>query len=247
MNYKFLLYNIRYGTGRGWKFHTPFPFIGFLRRTRNNTEKILEFIKKINPDIIGLVEVDGGSYRHHGENQAEYIAHKLGYKFNYNSKYRDGSRTELIPLMGRQGNAFLTRKEIKNTKMHFFDRGVKRLVIELELEEVVISLVHLSLSYQNRQWQLNNLITLINQVDKPVIVAGDFNMFRGEKELDLFLTTTGLKNMNTNNIFTYPSKKPNKQLDYILHSKEIKVKSFKICEETIFSDHLPVCCEFTVK
>ncbi|MEI7942907.1 MAG: endonuclease/exonuclease/phosphatase family protein [Candidatus Riflemargulisbacteria bacterium] len=246
MNYKLLIYNIRYGTCRVWKFIAKFPFSGFLRHSRINIEKITEFISKINPDIIGLIEVDSGSYRHYGENQAEFIAQKLGYNFNYNSKYRDGSRTGLIPFMSRQGNAFLTKQEMTDTKIHFFDKGVKRLVIELEMEEVVVFLLHLALSYRTRQWQLSSLFKLIKQIEKPVIVAGDFNMFWGEREMDLFLAATGLKNMNTNKEFTYPSKKPTKQLDFILHSPQIKVKSFKVCKETIFSDHLPVYCEFEV-
>lgn len=246
MNYKLLIYNIRYGTGRGWKFHAPFPFSGFLRHTRTNIEKITNFIGKYNPDIIGLIEVDGGSYRHYGENQAEFIAQKLGYNFNYNSKYLDGSRTGFIPFMSRQGNAFLTKHEMTDTKMHFFDKGVKRLVIELEMEEVVVFLLHLALSYRTRQWQLSSLFKLIKQIEKPVIVAGDFNMFWGEREMDLFLAATGLKNMNIKKEFTYPSKKPSKQLDFVLYSPQIKVKSFKVCKEAIFSDHLPVYCEFEV-
>ena len=246
MNYKLLIYNIRYGTGRGWKFHAPFPFSGFLRHTRINIEKIADFISKISPDIVGLIEVDGSSYRHYGENQAEFIAQKLGYRFNYNSKYRDGSRTGFIPFMSRQGNAVITKQNMTDSKIHFFDKGVKRLVIELEMEDVVVFLLHLALSYRTRQWQLNSLFKLIKQVNKPVIVAGDFNMFLGERELELFLAATGLMNMNTKKEFTYPSKNPKKQLDFILHSPQIQVKDFKVCAEAVFSDHLPVFCEFEV-
>lgn len=246
MKYKFLLYNIRYATGRGLMFHLPFPFTGFLRRSHHNMEKISEFVRQNNPDVIGLIEVDGGSYRYRGKNQAEYLAQKLGYEVMYHSKYKIGSKTGLIPLMGRQGNAFLTRPSIKNTKIHFFDKGVKRLVLELELEEVVIFLIHLSVSYRSRQWQLSSLYTLIKSIEKPVIVAGDFNMFWGEREIELFLSATGLQNMNIAKVNTYPSKNPSKQLDFVLHSPQIKVDSFKVCRDTIYSDHLPVCCEFSV-
>lgn len=241
-----MLYNIRYGTGRGWKFHAPFPFSGFFRRTRHNIGKISTFINEVNPDIVGLIEVDGGSYRHYGENQAECVAKKLGYKFNYNSKYRQGSRTGMIPLMTNQGNSFLTKQKIKSTKLHYFDKGVKRLVVELELEDVVIFLVHLSLFYKNRQRQLANLLKIVETASKPVIVAGDFNMFRGEGEMKDFLDLSGLKNMNTKKQLTYPSKKPAKQLDFMLHSPQIKVNFFKVCKEALFSDHLPLCCEFEV-
>jgi endonuclease/exonuclease/phosphatase family metal-dependent hydrolase len=246
MKYKLLIYNIRYGTGHGWKFHYPFPFIGFLKRTRNKILEISKFIKTVNPDIIGLIEVDGGSYRHYGLSQAEFIANSLGYNYNYSSKYRKGSRTSVIPLMTKQGNAFLTKQKINNSKLHYFDKGVKRLVLELELDSVVIFLVHLSLSYKIRQHQITVLSKIIDDVNKPIIVAGDFNMFRGENELKEFLEITGLQNMNIENIKTYPSNNPSKQLDFILYSPQIKVKTFKIYKGVLYSDHLPVCCEFEV-
>ncbi len=39
----------------------------------------------------------------------------------------------------------------------FFDRGMKRLVIELELEHLVVYLVHLALGGKTRHQQLANL------------------------------------------------------------------------------------------
>ena len=68
---KFLLYNIRYGTGSGLGYHLPFPFTGYFMPSSKNTKRILHFIKEENPDIIGLVEVDEGSYRSRRTNQAQ--------------------------------------------------------------------------------------------------------------------------------------------------------------------------------
>lgn len=246
LSYSLLLYNIRYGTGHGWKFHAPFPFSGFLRRTHQNIEKITAFIKSLNPDIVGLIEVDSGSYRAKSSCQVVAMAEELGYVPNYNSKYAGHSFAQRIPIMNKQGNAFLTRPAIKNKTIHFFDKGVKRLAIELELEEVTIFLVHLSIKYRSRQWQLNQLHNLIKKVDKPVIVAGDLNMFWGEQEIELFLGATGLINMNTANRPTYPSRKPKRQLDFILHSPEITVQELKVFDGATYSDHLPLMCRFSV-
>jgi hypothetical protein len=68
---RFLLYNIRYGTGVGKRFHFPVPYSGFLKRTNGNFHHIIEFIRSVNPDIIALIEVDSGSYRSEKSNQAE--------------------------------------------------------------------------------------------------------------------------------------------------------------------------------
>ena len=74
---KFLLYNIRYGAGIGKKLHFPLPYIGYLKRTADVFEQIIQFIKSVNPDIIGLIEVDSGSFRSEKNNQAEIIAQQL--------------------------------------------------------------------------------------------------------------------------------------------------------------------------
>ncbi len=244
--YSFMLYNIRYGTGSGWTFHWPLPFSGFLRRTGRNISKITGFIASCNPDIVGLIEVDSGSYRTGSRCQVENISAELGYEPSYNSKYHEQSFAHSIPIMRKQGNAFLTRPTIVNKTIHFFDKGIKRLAIELELEEVTIFLVHLSLSFRSRQFQLGQLHQIIAQVRKPVIVAGDLNAFWGAGEIDLFLGATGLLSLNRMNHPTYPSHKPSRQLDFILHSPEVKVLRWKVCHEATFSDHLPILCDFEV-
>jgi len=79
-----------------------------------------------------------------------------------------------VPLLNKQGNAILTNQEIVSQKFHYFREGVKRLVIEMELADLSVFLVHLSLKFRHRQYQLQDLYTMTNNVKKPVIVAGDF-------------------------------------------------------------------------
>ena len=77
---------------------------------------------------------------------------------------------------------------------------------------------------------------------KPVIVAGDLNVFSGDKELELFLAASGLKNANMQNAPSYRKM----QLDYILHSAQISVTHFEIPKIRL-SDHYPIVCDFEVK
>ena len=242
---KFLLYNIRYGTGTGMAYHLPFPFTGYFRSSHRNTGRILSFIKKEKPDIIGLVEVDEGSYRSRKINQAAWIARELGYEHVYQSKYGEKSLARRVPVLNRQGNAFITNHSIEAQQFHFFKTGVKKLVIELEFEDFVIFLVHLSLKYRHRQRQLTDLYALFSSVKKPMIVAGDFNAFWGMQELELFMAAGNLLNANVNGEPTFPSFAPRHQLDFVLHSPSIKMQQFTVCPVK-FSDHRPVICEFEV-
>jgi endonuclease/exonuclease/phosphatase family metal-dependent hydrolase len=240
---KFLLYNIRYGAGADSRFHVPFPYSGYLKRTTENLERITKFIRSAHPDIVGLLEVDSGSYRSRKCNQPAAIARALGHYHVYQSKYATRSVAQRLPLLSKQGNALLTSKEIKTRKCHYFTSGIKRLVIELELKDLVILLVHLSVKFRHRHYQLWELHALIKEAKKPIIVAGDFNVFRGIREVQLFLAATGLKNANMEGAPSYPSWAPRRQLDFILHSPEIRVSGFEAPRVT-FSDHLPLICDF---
>jgi endonuclease/exonuclease/phosphatase family metal-dependent hydrolase len=71
-------------------------------------------------------------------------------------------------------------------------------------------------------------------------------MLWGDREIDLFLAATGLQNANIDGLPTYPSKKPRRRLDFVLHSKEINVRSFQV-PLVKYSDHLPVVVDFDVE
>ncbi|HDZ23941.1 MAG TPA: endonuclease [Desulfobacteraceae bacterium] len=242
---RFLLYNIRYAAGIGRQFHLPVPYSGYFKHTNGNLKKIVEFIKSVNPDIIGLIEVDSGSFRSEKNNQAQAIAWALQHQHVFQTKYSTSSMARKMPLLNKQGNAVLTNQEIVAQRFHYFQNGVKRLVIELELENCTIFLVHLSIKFRHRQYQLQDLYGMLKNIKKPVIVAGDFNVLRGTRELELFLAATGLHNANRNGEPSHPSRAPRRQLDYIFHSPEIHITGFQIPQITL-SDHTPLICDFEI-
>jgi len=139
----------------------------------------------------------------------------------------------------------LTNQEIVAQRFHYFQNGVKRLVIELELEDCTIFLVHLSIKFRHRQYQLQDLYEMLKKIKKPVIVAGDFNALRGTRELELFMAATGLHNANRNGEPSHPSRAPRRQLDYIFHSPEINIQGFQV-PQVKFSDHTPLVCDFEI-
>ena len=241
---KLVLYNIRYGTGIGRQIHLPWD--RYLRRTSANLERITGFVRSLKPDIVGLVEVDAGSYRTGRNNQAKVMAEALGHYHCYESKYSSRSLARLVPVVNKQGNAFLTSDRIRNQRFHFFRKGMKRLVIELELESVTLFLVHLSLKFRIRHHQLADLYSLLQPIRKPHIVAGDFNAFRGEQETRLFLAATGLQSANTRALPSFPSWAPRRELDFILHTPDIEITHFEMPKITL-SDHLPLVCDFRVR
>ena len=240
---KFLLYNIRYAAGTGARFNLPVPGAGYLRGNFENLNAITEFIKSHHPDVVGLVEVDTGSIRTRMVNQAEAIAQRLGHYSSYQCKYGTSSFNNRLPVIRKQANAFLAAPQVHGERFHYFDTGIKRLILELELEDLAIFLVHLSLKYRHRHWQLRHLHDLVKASKKPVIVAGDFNTFWGEHEMYLFMQAAGLRSANVEGLPSYPSQAPRKQLDFILYGRGLKATGFEV-PQVRFSDHLPLIGEF---
>jgi endonuclease/exonuclease/phosphatase family metal-dependent hydrolase len=242
---RLLIYNIRYATGTGPAFHLPLPGAGYLRSSRNVLSRITDFIKEQDPDVVGLIEVDTGSIRTGMVNQADFIAQSLGHYSTFECKYGVTSVNHMVPIVRKQSNAFLAAPRILGERFHYFDAGIKRLIIELELDDVAIFLVHLSLKFRHRQYQLRYLYDLVRKTTKPVIVAGDFNTYWGVHELYLFTQAAGLTSANLHRLPSYPSRSPRKELDFILHSDKIEVNRFEIPDVKL-SDHLPLICDFTV-
>jgi len=221
----------------------PLPGAGYVLGSRTVLPEIASFIKSIDPDVVGLIEVDTGSIRSRNVNQAEKLADELGMNTSYETKYGTKSLNQLLPIVRMQGNAFMAAPRVHGETFHYFDTGIKRLIIELEMEDFAIFLVHLSLKYRHRHLQLRRLYDLIQETEKPVVVAGDFNTFWGENEIYLFMKAAGLQSANVDSRPTYPSRAPRKELDFVLYQDGISVKSFDI-PDVRFSDHLPLVCDF---
>jgi endonuclease/exonuclease/phosphatase family metal-dependent hydrolase len=243
---RLVVYNIRYATGTGPAFHFPLPGAGYLRSNRRVLAGLVDFLRQEDADIIGLIEVDTGSVRSGMVNQAEHIASSLGHYSIYECKYGAGSWNNRLPIVRKQANAFLAAPRVRGERFHYFDSGIKRLIIELELDDVCVFLVHLSLKYRHRQFQLRYLHDLMEKSVKPVIVAGDFNTFWGTHELYLFMRASRLRSANVRNLPSFPSRSPRAELDFVLVSEGIEVHDFRVPDIRL-SDHRPIVCDFSVR
>jgi len=243
---RILIYNIAYGSGAPSSSSANILQIHrYFKRSDKNLKKISKFIEFSKADIVGLIEVDTGSFRTAKRNQALEISKDSCHHTHYLTKYGESFTGKIVPILRKQGNAILTRDESSNGIYHYFPGGFKKLIIELEMENLRVFLLHLSLSKRARRMQLRHMSNLLSTKKCPVIIAGDFNAFKGTSELDEIQKSLNLVNPNVNHLPTYPAWKPKHQLDFILCSKEIKINNFEI-PKVHLSDHLPIIMDFEI-
>jgi hypothetical protein len=60
---RLLLYNIRYAVGGGASMHMPLPGAGYVLGNQSVLPEITRFIKSVDPDVVGLIEVDTAAAR----------------------------------------------------------------------------------------------------------------------------------------------------------------------------------------
>jgi len=255
---KLICYNIEYCSGLKGKWYDYFNIYREIFVPPKGLDKrIIEELKKFNPDILGLVEVDIGSKRA-DRDEAKFFCDGLEMKnFDEAVKYIDKGAgklfKKLMPKMRKQAIALLTKYKIDHIKHHVLSKGVKRILIEVVVrcpKKVTILLAHLSLGKKARKKQLEDIANIVKQTTGHLILMGDFNTFAGEKEIDEILLNTRLENkakLNHDlNHFTQPTAKPSRVLDYVLTSHDVEVNEYKILRIPL-SDHLPVMIDFDLK
>jgi endonuclease/exonuclease/phosphatase family metal-dependent hydrolase len=247
---RLILYNIQYSCGLDGSINSYFKFWRFFKAPQNNINKISDFLKKYNPDIIGLIEVDTGSIRTKNKNNSLVIQEKLKI-LNKIEKIKYGEKNILklfhhTPFLKNQANSILSKYKFNLEEFLFFNHGTKRLLIKVEIpypKPHILILVHLSLRKKIREKQIKELREIVKNIKKPLILLGDFNIFSGLEELNP-LIELNLKIVNKE-LNTYPSSKPKKILDIIMVSKEILIINYKTININL-SDHLPLLLDYSI-
>ncbi len=245
---RFLVYNIAYGTGcPGGEARRVFTAHHYLRAPARPFRAIVDLVARLSPDMVGLVEADSGSFRTSGVSHPAAIEtfFETENAASSGSKYGPNSILNRIPYLRSQTNALLSADPATELRKHYFPCGTKRLILEREMDGISVFLVHLGLRSKTRTRQLDFLRDFLPR-DRPVALAGDFNTFRGEAELESLMRDLRLRSANTVHRATYPAWKPHRELDYILVSQEIAVRRFHVLPVRL-SDHLPLCADLSLR
>ncbi|ABM63156.1 endonuclease/exonuclease/phosphatase family protein [Halorhodospira halophila] len=219
---------------RGWKHVLPD------RQRQGNLERIGGWIEPY--DLVGLQEVDAGSFRTGFMNQVEHLAYKADFPYWYIQTNRNMGR------LAQQSNGLLARYRPAEIREHRLPglipgRGALQIRFGSGSEALNVIQVHMALGRRTRMRQMDFLAELVN-AHRHIIVMGDLNCQADSPELLRLGRRTDLSEP-IHGLHTFPSWRPKHNIDHILISSTLQVQRARVLEHAL-SDHLPIAMELAL-
>jgi len=190
-------------------------------------------------DIVGLQEVDAGSLRSGFINQTEYLAHHAGIPHWFDKTNRNLGKIaqHSIGLMSH-----LRPNRVSEHKLPGIIPGRGVLMAEFGdgSDPLVLIIIHLALGKRGRMRQLSFISELVASY-RHVILMGDMNCVSDSREIRELTRRTELHEP-VHGLHTFPSWRPQRNIDHILVSPTLKVCNTEVLRYP-FSDHLPIAME----
>lgn len=221
-----------------------------------DTELFVSKIMHYGADICGLNEVRGEGPVEDYTDQTNAVADGLGFNRYFGEAIR-------VKGTSPYGNALVASYPIKfcetvlipeptdeykydeDGDLIFYERRcVIKAVVDVDGKDLCILVCHMGLSDIERKNAVAKLCEMIDEIEVPLVLMGDFNTTPDDAVLNpLFerLSDTNKKSVNPE-AFTYPSYSPEIKIDYIFY-RGLNCVSAQTVEE-IISDHYPIFADF---
>lgn len=134
---------------------------------------IAEEIKELNPDIVGLQELDNFTNRSGNTNQIQLLAEAAGYEYFYFTKTIDYDG-------GEYGHGIMSKYPIKSYEIIPFNnqdsenRCFSRSIIKVKSKEIAFYNTHLEFMGNIQEKQMSEIVEMTKN-DKYFVITGDMN------------------------------------------------------------------------
>ena len=202
-------------------------------------ERCSDVIRKVNPDVVAIQEVDSVNRRNN-----YYVLGRMAEQTGYHAYYGPTIKYR----SGKYGIGVLSKKPALSTKFYPMPhRREDRGVLVVEFKKYYLVCTHLSGQYirDGRCVQVDVIREAVSGLKKPVFIAGDMNARPGTPVMKAFKEFAVV--LSDENKKTAPSDNPRGCIDYILGTNG----SFKVLDEEVIygcfaSDHLPLYVDVKV-
>ena len=234
---RLLSFNIQAGTSTAryhhYVTHSWRQILPHSKRT-SNLDAIAQMVSPY--DMVALQEADSGSLRSGFINQSRYLATQAAMPFWCHQSNRK------VGTVAYAGNGFLSRYEpdvVEEFRLPGAIPGRGSLVIQFgkNPSALAVAVVHLALGKRARKQQLGFLSEQLER-HANLIVMGDLNAQIDGRDVQDFCTRLGLS-APTADLPTYPSWQPQRAIDHILISDQLRGSAARVVEVN-YSDHCPI-------
>lgn len=199
--------------------------------------RIADIIKNSGANIVAMQEIDSVTGRSGGADVLKEIASRTGMHATF---------ARAIPFMGgAYGIGIISAEEpMAVTRIPLPGREEARVLLIAEFKDYYIGCMHLSLTPKDQMASLPIICREAAKLDKPFIIAGDWNAAPKDKfikRLKKYATV-----LNNTDMPTFPANNPDTLLDYVAAWKKTKAQykvrqtEFMVIADTVASDHRPV-------
>lgn len=206
------------------------------REQRETLDCIAHLLKDY--DLVGLQEVDSGSFRSGFIDQTAYLAASAGFPYWFRQINRR------LGKLAQHSNGVLSRvrpSEVSEYRLPGLPgRGALLMEVQTSEKPLGICMMHLALGRRARLRQLSYISDLVSHYSH-LVVMGDFNCGCSSREFRYLIERTNLQGSHCD-MMTFPSWRPSRKLDHILASPSLTVAKSEVLNYA-HSDHLPVSLE----
>jgi len=190
-------------------------------------------------DIVGVQEVDAGSLRSNFINLTEYLSERGNFPYWHHQVNRRFGR------LAQHSNGLLSHfhpAEVRDLRLPGLIPGRQAILARYDSggDTLAVIVVHLALSRRARLMQMDYLADIVNSYPHAVIM-GDMNCRHDSKEMQHLIRHTRLHEP-IKDLHTFPSWRPQHNIDHILVTSELTVSKVRELEH-FGSDHLPMMME----
>ncbi len=204
--------------------------------------RVVELLRRAEPDIIALQEVDARRAKPDDEPPFSFLKNALG--------AHGAEARSIVSPDGDYGQLVISRWPLSRTKIHDIsvERNEPRRMIDVDVASphgvVRFIATHLGLSFRERRRQTAALVALASQPAEVVVMAGDFNdwIWRGSVHKAVHSVLPG-----RTWIRTFPARFPLIRLDRIACRPANAIRrAWTEPAASAISDHLPVFAEIEI-
>ena len=203
--------------------------------------RVAEIIKRINPDVVALQELDSATLRSKGVVVLDTLAKLTGMHKTFGAS--------ITYQGGKYGVGVLSVEKSHGWKrVELPGREEERSILLVEFRNFVLGCTHFSLTPDDRLASVAIVNEAARSWSKPVFLAGDINANPSSAVIRSFSGTWQI--LNDTSAYTIPSDIPRRCIDYVMALRSpgldfVTRKAF-VEQEPVASDHLPVWVEVEV-